>query len=277
MRRKPKYWSVALFLVLMPVISFTVYAQNKKRNTPPKKTTVLNVQLKPGPAQVEVPAKIPQKKNGRPEAGDSSDISSPVKSPISKGAMPIYFYEFAQPNFVISKILIEHDEYGKGTIAFTKKGNDESISDPIEVSPAALERINNAFTALDFVNSNEDYQFEKDFSHLGSMKFRLNKEGRERTAAFNWTQNKNAKILADEYRKLGNQFIWVFDISVARENQPLEAPRLLSSLESLVKRNEISDAKQMIPFLKLLSDDERIPLIARNHAGKLVKQIEKAK
>jgi hypothetical protein len=31
----------------------------------------------------------------------------------------------------------------------------------------------------------------------------------------------------------------------------------------------------MIPFLKELSDDERIPLISRNHAAKLIKQIEK--
>lgn len=83
--------------------------------------------------------------------------------------------------------------------------------------------------------------------------------------------------MADEYRRIANQFVWVFDISVSRENQPLEAPKLLNSLDSMIKRNEISDAKQMVPFLEGLSNDERIPLIARNHAGKLIKQIEKEK
>ena len=69
----------------------------------------------------------------------------------------------------------------------------------------------------------------------------------------------------------------MFDITLARENQPLEAPKLLDSLDSLIKRNEISDAEQMIPFLKELSNDERIPLIARNHAMRLVKKIGKIK
>ena len=40
------------------------------------------------------------------------------------------------------------------------------------------------------------------------------------------------KLLADEYRKIGNQFIWMFDINVARENQPLEAPRIMDALDS---------------------------------------------
>ena len=33
----------------------------------------------------------------------------------------------------------------------------------------------------------------------------------------------------------------------------------------------------MIPFLTTLSNDERVPLIARNHASKIVKKIEKKK
>jgi len=108
------------------------------------------------------------------------------------------------------------------------------------------------------------------------MTFRLKKGEKQRTVVFNYTVNKDAKILADEYRKLGNQFIWIFDITVARENQPLEAPKILDSLDSLLRRNEMSDPAQLIPLLKGLMDDERVPLIARNHAGKLVERIEKA-
>ncbi len=67
----------------------------------------------------------------------------------------------------------------------------------------------------------------------------------------------------------------MFDINLARENQPLEAPKLMERLESLVKRNEISDGQQITPLLKEIADDERIPLIARNHATRIVKLIEK--
>ena len=33
----------------------------------------------------------------------------------------------------------------------------------------------------------------------------------------------------------------------------------------------------MLPFLVAISNDERVPLIGRNRAGKIVKQIEKQK
>jgi uncharacterized protein (UPF0147 family) len=138
-----------------------------------------------------------------------------------------------------------------------------------------VERIKAVWQALNFLDSTESYQYEKDYSHLGNMTFTLKKDKRERIAKFNYTSNPNAKNLADEYRRIGQQFVWIFDITVARENQPLEAPRLMDALDSLIKRNEISDAAQMIPMLKELSNDERIPLIARNHATRIVKEIEK--
>ena len=192
-----------------------------------------------------------------------------------KALVPTHFYYFTQPDFVISSVTIEHDDAGRGKISFMKKDFDEPISDPLQISPAALERINAALKALNFFDSNESYQFDKDYSHLGNIKIHIKKDGRERTVAFNWTTNKDAKALADEYRKIGNQAIWIFDITVARENQPLNAPQMLDTLDSYIRRGEISDQDQMLPFLQGLSNDERIPLIARNHAAKIVKEIEK--
>ena len=112
---------------------------------------------------------------------------------------------------------------------------------------------------------------------MGNIAITLKDKGRERTAKYNWTSNKDAKTLMDEYRKVANQAVWMFDINLARENQPLETPKLVEAFDSLLKRNEIADPKQMLPFLVALSNDERIPLIGRNHAGKIVKQIEKQK
>jgi hypothetical protein len=50
---------------------------------------------------------------------------------------------------------------------------------------------------------------------------------------------------------------------------------LLEGLESLMKRDSISDPKQLVPLLKEVSTDEHLPLIARNHAIRLLKMIEK--
>lgn len=284
---------ISFFVILLSAAG--VSAQTKPRKPVKKKTPAPAV--KEAKIAVETPSeKVPAKKNERPadettaaepdgevpvqkeprKANQKGKSDSPQAAPTSSAA-PNYFYEFSQPEFVVSEIRIEHDENGKGKISFMKKAFDETISDPIQISEAALERIKNAFTALGFLDSSENYQFEKDYSHLGNIKIKLKKDGREREAKFNWTQNENARILADEYRKIGQQFIWMFDISVSRENQPLESPRLLDALDSLVRRNEVSDAAQMVPFLKELSNDERIPLIARNHASRLVKTIEKKK
>jgi hypothetical protein len=43
----------------------------------------------------------------------------------------------------------------------------------------------------------------------------------------------------------------------------------------MLKRSEVSDPQQLVPVLKKLVNDERIPLIARNHAARMVKDIEK--
>ena len=64
-------------------------------------------------------------------------------------------------------------------------------------------------------------------------------------------------------------------MNVARVNRPLDAPNLVDAVDSYYKRNELSDPVQMIPYLKEVSLDERIPLIARNHATRLIGQIEK--
>ena len=217
-----------------------------------------------------------QKKNRRdvPAEGVTESGETAKASNISADK-PVYFYEFSQPDFTISKISIEHDENGKGKITFLKKYVEEEITDPIQISPKALERIKETWQTLNYLEADENYQYEKDYSHLGNMKFSVIKDGRNRTTKFNWTTNPDAKALASEYKKIGIQFVWMFDINLARENQPLEAPKIMNLLDSYLKRDELSDPVQLIPFLKNLSDDERIPLIARNKAEKLIGEIEK--
>ncbi len=273
-----------LFVIVILAVVIPIGAQTRKR-TPAKKTPAKTASSKPVPTPTPSPIEsVPVKKNGWPEpqqkpgAGKANKRHDGASKSINDPAFtPAYFYEFTQPDFVVSQILIEHDEKGKGKISFMKRGFEELITDPIQLSSATLTRIDEALATLNFLDSSEDYQYEKDYSHLGNIKIRVAKGGRDRTTKFNWTENKDAKLLADEYRKIGNQFVWMFDIEVARENQPLEAPRLLDSLDSMIRRKEVSDPNQMVPFLQVLSNDERVPLIARNHAGKLVKQIEKEK
>ena len=269
-----------LFLIAAIAVS-SAFAQAKKRKTTTKKTTKQTVKTTGTPTQTppvveDSPAKTETKKNERP-TGELQKQNTKTNSPASAQTTenPVYFYEFAQPKFYVTKVFIEHDETGKGKITFMKSDYEEPVSDPIQLSPATLEKIKTAFLALNFLDSAENYQDEKrNYSHLGEIKLKMKKGGRERIAGFNWTENEDAKFLMNEYRRIANQYVWIFDINLARQNQPLNAPGLLDTLDGYLRRNEISDPPQMIPFLQKLTNDERIPLIARNHATRLISEIE---
>lgn len=186
-----------------------------------------------------------------------------------------YSYEFKQPSFYVSHIIIEHDGQGRGTVSFERKGLDEPIVEPLALSTAAITRIRALWGALRFLDSDTDYQSEKQFPHLGTMRLNMTRGERKRTAEFNWTHDPNAEALVKEYRRAADQAIFIFDINLARENLPLNAPKLMDQLETLLRLNGLSDPQQLIPLLRELYRDERIPLIARNHAERLLKKIEK--
>jgi hypothetical protein len=230
--------------------------------------------------QSVVPAKqntrqtgVPAKQNER-----TSDIqSTPVQpaSPADATDAPHYFYDFKQPDFLISHLQVEHDAEGHGHVAFERRASDETITEPFEVSAAARARIKALWDSLRFLDSDKSYQAERQYPHLGTVHLRLKQGARERDAEFNWTDNKDARALADEYRRIGDQAVLVFEISLALVNDPLNTPKLMDQLESMLKRNGFSDPQQLLPMLNDLSTDERIPLMARNHAVRLSKQIKK--
>jgi len=186
-----------------------------------------------------------------------------------------YSYEFTQPEFFVRHILVQHDQLGRGKVVFERKGEEAAITEPIALSPAALTRVLGGWTDLQFLDSTEDYQSEKQFPHLGTMRLKMHRAARERTAEFNWTKNKAASSLTDEYRRIADQAILIFDIAVARESQPLNAPKLMEEFETQLKRNGLSDPLQLVPLLEEISTDEHLPLIARNHALRLLKKIDK--
>jgi hypothetical protein len=185
-----------------------------------------------------------------------------------------YTYEFNQPNFVFSHIVVQHDSTGRGEITFVQR-TETPIVEPIQLSAVAMGRIFGLWRDLRFLDSNENYQAAKNFAHLGTYKISMDDGANRRTAEYNWSDNKTAWALTAEYRHVADQAILVFNIKLAREMQPLNAPGLMIELDSMLTRNELSDPKQLVPLLTELKTDEHIPLIARNHADRILKRIEK--
>jgi len=213
------------------------------------------------------------KRNDRPQEQASPTPRNPEDN--QKPDPTRFSYEFGQPQFFIRHIVIEHDALGRGQITFERKGEEVPIVEPVELSTGALGRILGLWTELRFLDSEENYQSSKQFPHLGVYHLRMDDGRRKRTAEFNWSRNKQAWGLANEYRRVSDQAILIFDLKVARELQPLNTPQLMNQMESLLTRDGLSDPKQLIPLLTELRTDEHIPLIARNHADRLLKRIGK--
>lgn len=212
------------------------------------------------------------KHNSRPQQVTTGAPGAPVAASTDTAK---YSYEFTQPKFYVKHIVIEHDANGRGTVTFERLNEDTPVTEPLQLSPEAWTRINAAWQGLRFLDSNEDYQSNKQFPHLGTMKIGMERGERKRVAEFNWTNNRDAETIVNEYRKAADQAILVFDIGIARENQPLNAPKLMETMETLLKRDGLSDPRQLLKLLQDISTDEHVPLIARNHALRLIKQIEK--
>jgi hypothetical protein len=279
---------VAALLVQSAAIDATAAAvQSKKNRKASPRAATGGVKSTSEQATDETPAAsptpAPSKANNRdtttgaPSASQSpaKAVTASAKAEAATTAAARYFYEFKQPDFLISRVMIEHDAAGRGQISFVRKNSEEIFTDPLEIAPAALARIKAAWDALKFLDSDVSYQDEKQFPHLGTMTLRMREGTRERTAEFNWTHHEQAAALVKEYRGIGEQQLFIFDVTLARQYQPSDTIKIFKRLESLLDRKEIPDTTQLVVLLRDLATDERIPLMARNHATRLLKKIEK--
>lgn len=270
-------------LLISGAASFAL-AQKKSKS---KKSVSKNTQTqdaKPSSTPEVVPTPEPEepkpeKKNARTISDENLQETKSSSSSVKKDEANVllYSYEFTQKEFFTSHIVIEHDGQGKGQITFERKSAGEPITDPIEISTEVWARIKTLWDELNFLDSTTNYQTDKQFPHLGTMRLKMKQGTKERTAEFNWTNDKRASELVNEYRRIGEQAMFVFDVNLAREVSPLETPKLVNNLADMLRRNAVSDPKQLLSLLRDISVDERLPLIARNHASRLVKQIEKSK
>ncbi len=187
-----------------------------------------------------------------------------------------YIYYFDNEKFTTPHLEISFDAAGKGEFKFKKKELDE-MTNKIEVSATVLEQINSTLSEVAYFESTENYQHKKDFSHLGTITIDIAKSGKHRKVTFNYTENIAMNRLANLFRNLATQEMRVFELEAIRQNDPLSTPAQLRYLESEMKSKNIADPHRFTPILKDINQDEGIPLIARNHAKRLLEQIQKAK
>jgi len=187
-----------------------------------------------------------------------------------------FYYLFENERFTTPMQEVEFDGQGHGTFKFKRKDSDEIIND-LSVSPALLMQINELFAELNFLGSQEDYQHKKDFSHLGTVTISMSRNGKERTVKFNYTENQPLNKLREIFQNLTVQENRVFEMETIWTNDPISTPAQLRMLESELRSKRIADPNRFVPILKEIKLDEGVPLIARNHAERLLQSIRKGK
>ena len=109
-----------------------------------------------------------KKQNNRP--GQSPAPTEITEDSKAVAAPVTYSYEFSQPEFYVRHIVIEHDASGRGKITFERLNEETSVVEPIGLSPSALNRLTELWQALRFLESEENYQADRQFPHLGTMR-----------------------------------------------------------------------------------------------------------
>src|SRR5205085_5815774 len=139
----------------------------------------------PRPAEQGAPKKVSAKPedHGKADAGSPSNTKAGGDAGTKEDASAArYVYEFEQPDFFVYFVHIEHDDRGHGSIRFERRSDTEQLTDPLEISPAALARIRAHYAALRFLDSAENYQGQRNYPSQGKTRLTLRQGGRERTA-----------------------------------------------------------------------------------------------
>jgi hypothetical protein len=187
-----------------------------------------------------------------------------------------YRYVFENERFTTPLVEVEFDGSGHGRFHFKKKDG-RDVTNDLAISDSLVSQVKSLFDEIDFLGSSEVYQHKKDFSHLGKVTIRYSDGGREREASFNYTDNPSMSRLVDIFRNIATQENRVFELQTMRENDPLSMPAQMRMLESELKSKQIADPRQLVSLLEEIRQDEGLPLIARNHAERLIKSIGKSK
>lgn len=188
-----------------------------------------------------------------------------------------YSYKFENPRFDIRLIEIDLDSNGTGELRFTRGASDEVLDCKVKLLPATIARISSLFDASGFLASDTEYQDKKDFAHMGWVTLGAREGTRERKTRFNFTTNVHIKTLEEIFRAIASQEISLFDIENAERYQPLDLPKQLETLENDLRLVRIAEPERLLVALNEIVADDIQPLIARNHAKKIIEDIKKGK
>jgi hypothetical protein len=186
-------------------------------------------------------------------------------------------YKFENRRFYVPLIEIDLASDGTGQLRFKRGESDDVIDLKLQISGRTMAHIRRLLDIAGFLDSTEEYQAKKDFSHLGWVTLRVQHGSRSRSVRFNYTTNSQIKELADIFHGIATTEMHVFDLETSQQFQPLDLPRQLDSLEADLRLERIVEPERLLAPLREIAGSDTLPLIARNQARRIIGSIEKGK
>jgi hypothetical protein len=192
-------------------------------------------------------------------------------------ASPSFAYKFENARFYIPLLEIDLAADGSGEVRFKRGESDEILDLKFKLMPSTLARVRRLCVSTQFLTSDADYQDKKDFSHLGWISISAKQGELSRSVRFNYTLNAEIRELSEIFRAIATQEIHVFDMETAQRYQPLDLPGRLEALENDLRLERLAEPERMLMPLREIAGDDTQPLIARNHASRIIDGINKGK
>jgi hypothetical protein len=171
---------------------------------------------------------------------------------------------------------VQLDAAGKGEAKFKRRGAD-MIAAPLQLSPGALDRFNAVIAATGNLNGSEKYESGRKVADLGQKRLTLVTPEGTKEATYNFSERKEVTELTSFFEALLNQQTIGFDLDNAIQFDRLSVPKRLDQIENELKSNRIADPEGLVKLLEKIESDQRVMNYARDHAGKIKRQIQTKK
>jgi hypothetical protein len=171
---------------------------------------------------------------------------------------------------------VQLDAGAKGEAKFKRRGAD-LISAPLQLSPAARDRFIAVIGATDNLNGADKYESGRKVADLGKKTLTLVTPEGTKEATYNFSERKEVTELTAFFEALLNQQTIGFDLDNAIQFDRLSVPKRLDQIEVELKSNRIADPDGLVTLLEKIESDQRVMNYARDHAGKIKRQIQTRK
>ena len=171
---------------------------------------------------------------------------------------------------------VQLDPDAKGEAKFKRRGAD-TVTSSIKLSSAARDRFLAVLAATGNLNGAEKYESGRKVADLGKKHLTLVTPEGPKEAIYNFSERKEVTELTAFFEALLNQETIGFDLDNAIQFDRLSVPKRLDQIETELKSNRIADPDGLVILLEKIEGDQRVMNYARDHAGRIKRQIQTRK